>query len=86
MVKYGHKKEKFKKSSLLYNLKKTEEKTKKSIRRKVGVKALFQERRKNGAFQETLQNIRVSDREAHDYSNLNSEYFADLYCYLRKYF
>ena len=25
-------------------------------------------------------------RSPYDYSDLNSEYFADLYCYLRKYF
>ena len=43
----------------------TEDKTKKSKRRKVWVKALFQERENKGAFHQTLQNIRVSDREAH---------------------
>ena len=65
MVKYDHKKEKINKSCPLYNVKKTEDKTKKSTRRKVWVKALFQESENNGAFHQTLQNIRVSDRKAH---------------------
>ena len=55
------KKKKNKKSSLLYNIKKTDDKLKKSKRRKVWVKALFQERENKGAFHQTLQNI----REAH---------------------
>ena len=81
MVKHGHKKEKIKKSSLLYNVNR-----KKSKRKKVWVKALLQEIENKGAFHQTLQNICVSDREAHFryYSNLNSEYFTDLYCNLRK--
>ena len=32
---------------------------------KVWVKALFQERGNEGALHRTLQNIRISDREAH---------------------
>ena len=38
---------------------------KKSIRKQAWAKALFQERANNGAFHQTLQNIRVLDREAH---------------------
>ena len=38
---------------------------KKYKRRKVWDKALFQEKENKGAFHQTLQNIRVSDREAH---------------------
>ena len=36
----------------------------KSKRRKVWIKALFQEKENKGSFHQTLQNIRVSDREA----------------------
>ena len=40
-------------------------KTKQKERRKVWDKALFQKKVKKGAFHQRLQNILVSDREAH---------------------
>ena len=40
-------------------------KTKQKERRKVWDKALFQKKENKGAFHQTLQNVRVSDREAH---------------------
>ena len=65
MVKHDHKRQKNKTGSLLYNITTSEDKTKKSNRRKVSVKALFQERENKFAFHQTLQNIHVSDRQAH---------------------
>ena len=84
------KKEKNKKNSLLYNIKTPEDKTERNLNEgKFGLKLFFQERENNGAFNQALQNIRVSGRssfQVYDYSKLNCEYFADLYCYVRKYF
>ena len=66
MVKHGHKKEKNKKSSLLYNIKTSEDKTERNLNEgTVWVKALFQERQDKGAFHQTLQNLSASDREVH---------------------
>ena len=62
------KNKKIKQSSFLCNIKTSEDKTqniKKSKQRKVWDKLLFQEKENKGAFHQTLQNIRVSDREAH---------------------
>ena len=81
MVKHGHKKEKVKKSSLLYNVKTSEDKTERNLNEgKFGLKPSFK-KEKTGAFHQTLQNMHVLDREAHFryYSNLNSDYFTDLY-------
>ena len=58
-------------------------------RRKVWVKALFQEKEKNCFLPDVTDYTYLIKRnlfQVYDYSNLNSEYFADLYCYLRKYF
>ena len=47
MVKHGHKKEKIKKSSLLYNIKNSEEKTERNLNKgKSGVKASFKKEKK----------------------------------------
>ena len=43
----------------------TDGELKEAKQRKVWVKDLFQERGNKGAFHQRLQNIRVSDREAH---------------------
>ena len=62
------KKKKIKQSSFLYNIKTSEDKTqniKKFKQRKVWDKPLFQEKENKGDFHQTLQNICVSDREAH---------------------
>ena len=53
MVKHGHKKEKIKNSSFLYNIKMSEDKTERNLNEgKFGIK-------------QTLQNIHISDREAY---------------------
>ena len=63
-MKHGHKKEKInKKLFFIVILKRL--KTKQKERRKVRDKALFQKKENKGAFHQTLQNISVSDREAH---------------------
>ena len=59
------KKRKLRKALFCVLLKRLRQKRKKSKRRKVWVKDLFQERESKGAFHQTLQNIRASDREAH---------------------
>ena len=59
------KKKKLRKAFFYILLKRLRQERKKSKRRKVWVKDLFQERENKGAFQQTLQNIRASDREAH---------------------
>ena len=67
MVKHGHKKEKIKKNSFLYNIKMSEDKTERNLNKGKWKrdKALFQEKENKGASHQMLQNIRVSDREAH---------------------
>ena len=69
MVKDGHKKEKIKKSSLLYNIKTSEDKTERNLNEgKFGLKPSFKKEKKRenkGAFHQTLQNICVSNSEAH---------------------
>ena len=47
MVKHGHKKEKIKKSSLLYNIKNSEDKTERNLNEgKSGLKASFKKEKK----------------------------------------
>ena len=78
------KKKKNKKNFFIYNIKTPDDK-----RRKVWVKALFQEKEKNCFLPDVTDYTYLIKRnlfQVYDYSNLNSEYFADLYCYLRKYF
>ena len=67
MVKHGHKKEQIKKNSFLYNIKMSEDKTERNLNKGKWKrdKALFQEKENKGASHQMLQNIRVSDREAH---------------------
>ena len=60
------KKEEIKKNSLLYNIKTPEDKTERNLNEgKFGLNLFFQERENNGASNQALQNICVSDREAH---------------------
>ena len=69
MVKHGHKKEEIKKSSLLYNIKNSEEKTERNLNEGTsGLKASFKKEKKKEKTKcippQTLKNIRVSAREA----------------------
>ena len=59
------KKKKLRKAFFYILLKCLKQERKKSKRGKVWVKDLFQERENKGTFQQTLHNIRVSDRETH---------------------
>ena len=66
-MKHSHKKEKIKKSSFLYNIKTFENKAERNLNEGKWKrdKALFQEKENKGAFHQKLQNMRVSEREAH---------------------
>ena len=66
-MKHGHKKEEIKKNSFLYNIKMSEDKTERNLNKGKWKrdKALFQEKENKGASHQMLQNILVSDREAH---------------------
>ena len=60
------KKEKNKKSSLLYNIKTSEDKTERNLNEgKFLLKPSFKKEKTKVAFPQTLQNIRVSVKEAH---------------------
>ena len=63
-MKHNHKKEKIRKDLFYIILRRLRQNKTKSKRSKVWIKALFQEKENKGSFHQTLQNIRVSDREA----------------------
>ena len=91
VVKNGHKKEKIKKSSLLYNIKTSEFKTERNLNKvKSGLKTSFK-KEKTKVLSIRRYRLYVSQIEAHfrhmiTKINLNSKYFVDLNCFLRKYF
>ena len=65
-MKHGHKKEKIKKNSFLYNIKMSEDKTERNLNKgKFGIKPSFKKKESKGAFHQTLLNICDSDREAY---------------------
>ena len=81
------KKKKFKKSSLLYNIKTSEDKTERKLNKgKSGLKPSFKKEKKKEKMKVLPTRRYRSSFQVYDYSNLNFKYFADLYCYLRKYF
>ena len=60
------KKKKTKKSSLLYNVKTSEDKTKRNLNEeKFLLKPSFKKEKTKVAYHQTLQNIRASDKGAH---------------------
>ena len=89
MVKHGLKKEKSKKSPFLCNIKTSEDKTERTLHEgKLELKPSFK-KKKTKVLSTIGYRICLRQRsffQVYDYSNLNCEYFADLYCYLRKYF
>ena len=76
MVKHSIKKQETRKALFLYNIKTSEDKTERNLNEgKFGLKPFFKiEKTKARSTRRSL----ISSFQVYDYSNLNSEYFADL--------